>query len=192
MLNFKKTMLVGLAMLLLFFQSQCLIAADNNTSKSALQAVGFNAGWISGNGITYRCYSGQRFLQGTFFGVVRNNGEDAYVNIAFSAGTYLHKVDADGILPPMGLKVMAGADVVMEKRRETEAGPVMPGSSSERTIKENNSYYGAGVGLDLGNPGRQGLSLWLAVNYVFAFSGITSPEFDWFGARPSAGILYSW
>ena len=166
-------------------------AKESETPKAASQAVGFSGGWITGSGITYRRYFGDHFLQGTFFGIISDSANNAYVNTAFSAGTYLHKLKAFGIMPPLGLKIMAGADLVVERR--VEEGASTDGSSAiSRTSRYNKSYYGGGVGLDVGNPGHAGLSLWIAVNYVFAYDGITSPTFEWFGARPAAGILYGW
>lgn len=166
-------------------------AGENETHKAASQAVGFSGGWITGSGVTYRRYFGDHFLQGTFFGVTSDSANNTYVNTAFSAGTYLHKLKASGIIPPLGLKIMAGADLVVERRAE-ESAATDGGSQVSRTRRYSNSYYGGGVGLDIGNPGRAGLSLWIAVNYVVAYDGITSPTFEWFGARPAAGILYGW
>lgn len=168
------------------------MANENESHHTATQAVGFSGGWISGNGVTYRRYFGYHFLQGTFFGVVSNNGKNTYVNTAFSGGTYLHKLKASGIIPPLGLKIMAGADLVLERRNEEEGISSGGGSTITRTINYDKSYYGGGVGIDIGNPGSEGLSLWIAVNYVFAYDGISSPSFDWFGARPAVGILYGW
>ena len=181
------SMVLLLAMICVSFAN----AKDVETHKAASQAVGFSGGWVTGSGVTYRHYFGDHFLQGTFFGVVSDNGNNTYVNTAFSAGTYLHKLKASGIIPPLGLKVMGGADVVLENRFE-ESVSVNGGSKTTRTIHENKSYFGGGVGLDIGNPGRAGLSLWIAANYVFAYDGITSPTFEWFGSRPAAGILYGW
>jgi len=179
-------------MVLLLTMTNVSFAKENESHQSATQAVGFSAGWISGNGITYRRYFGKHFLQGTIVGVVSNNADDAYINTAFSAGTYLHKLKASGIFPPLGLKIMAGADLLLERRSEAEGKSPAGGSTVARTSNHDMSYYGGGVGIDIGNPGRAGLSLWIALNYVFAYDGISSPNFEWFGARPAAGILYGW
>lgn len=178
--------------LLLLALNHATFADENFTQQQAKHAIGFSTGWIFGNGVTYRHYFGDQFLQGTFFGIVTGNGDEAYINAAFSGGTYLHKLKASGIIPPMALKVMAGADLVMEKQRVYEGSSIGNKTSSERTVNENRCYYGAGAGIEIGNPGRPGLSLWIAVNYVFAFEGVSSQSFDWFGARPAAGILYGW
>lgn len=167
-------------------------ADDNEPHHNAAQAVGFSGGWIGGNGVTYRHYFGDRFLQGTFFGVVSNSASDAYLNAAFSVGAYLHKIEASGIVPPIGLKVLAGADLVLERQNVEEATLPKGGIATTRKYNFDMSYYGGGVGLDIGNPGRAGLSFWLAVNYVFAYEGISSPTFDWFGIRPAGGVLYGW
>ena len=182
--------------MLLLLVTTCVSVAKGNdneseTHKAATHAVGFSGGWITGSGVTYRRYFGDHFLQGTFFGVISDSANNAYVNTAFSAGTYLHKLKAFGIMPPLGLKIMAGADLVVERRHE-KSFSTDGGGTTTRTSRYDKSYYGGGVGLDVGNPGRAGLSLWIAVNYVFAYDGITSPTFKWFGARPAAGILYGW
>ncbi len=168
-------------------------AAEEDVHKAAQQAVGFSAGWISGNGITYRRYFGDRFVQATFVGIVSGSASNAYVNTAVSAGTYLHKIPARGILPPVGLKILAGADFLYEKNAYEQVASDSPKTVNESGSKEEQqSFYGAGFGLDFGNPGRAGLSLWFTVNYVFAYDGIGEPSFSAFGARPSAGILYGW
>jgi hypothetical protein len=87
---------------------------------------------------------------------------------------------------------MAGTDLLVERRSEAEGKSPGGGSTITRTSSHDKSFYGAGVGIDIGNPGRAGLSVWMTVNYVFAFDGISSPSFDWFGARPAFGILYGW
>jgi hypothetical protein len=182
---------VLILVLLITFTGVSLADDDSEPHHDASQAVGFSGGWIGGNGVTYRRYFGDHFLQGTFFGVVSDNANNAYLNAAFSVGTYLHKIEAAGIVPPIGLKVMAGADLVLERESNGDTSPIN-GNADNRRSNLDMSYYGGGVGLDIGNPGRAGLSLWLAVNYVVAYDGISSPAFDWFGVRPAGGILYGW
>ena len=154
-------------------------AADGKPTNAAKQAVGFSAGWITGSGVTYRRYSGNSYLEGTLFGLVSGSAKDSYLNIAFSMGHYLHRVPAQGKVPPIGLKILGGADLVWERQ------------TNERDNLDM-SYYGGGFALDIGNPGRAGLSVSIALNYVLAFKGIGSPDFDWFGARPAASIIYGW
>jgi len=180
------------AIFLALLMSDPLYALERPSSGVATQAVGFSGGWISGNGITYRRYFGNHFLQGTAVALISNNANDTYVNAAFSAGTYLHRLEASGIVPPLGLKVMAGADMVLERRSSNEAKASPGGSTVSSVSAYDKSYYGGGIGLDIGNPGQAGLSFWLAVNYVFAYDSITSPKFEWFATRPAAGILYGW
>ncbi|MDH5546388.1 MAG: hypothetical protein OEZ43_12405 [Gammaproteobacteria bacterium] len=154
--------------------------------KPAKHALGFSAGWVNGSGITYRRYFGDHFAQGTIFGLVSNNGNDAYVDAAFSVGTYLSRLESFGILPPMGLKLMAGADLVIDRTDSSRDGFTTGSFTYDR------SYYGGGVALEFGNPGSSGLSLWAALNYVFTYDGIGSPSFQTFDMRPSMGILYGW
>lgn len=172
---------------LLIVVASCLInapvARGADPSNAAQQAVGFSAGWITGSGLTYRRYSGDNYLESTLFGIVSSSAKDAYVNVAFSMGHYFHRTQASGKVPPIGLKIIGGIDMVLDRRAD------------ETTAANNNqdmSYYGGGVALDIGNPGRAGLSLSIALNYVFAFEGIGAPDFQWFGARPAADIIYGW
>lgn len=155
--------------------------------KSANQAVGFSAGWITGSGITYRRYKHNNYLETTLFGIVRSSAKDAYVNVAFSAGHYFHRTPATEKIPPIGLKIIAGIDLVMDRRAEQNNLT----TSTDRN-NQDMSYYGGGVALEIGNPGQAGLSLSIAFNYVFAFDGIGSPDFEWFGARPAASLIYAW
>lgn len=192
MIDARKIIIACFIVFFLLANVSLAFAEENEVSQSASQAIGFSGGWISGNGVTYRRYFGKHFLQGTFFGVISDNGDNTYINTAFSGGTYLHKLEASDIMPPLGLKIMAGVDLVVDRSRETEFVALPGDNATTRTINEDMSYYGAGVGIDFGNPGQPGLSLWVAVNYVFAFEGISSPSFDWFGARPAGGILYGW
>lgn len=178
-------------LLLMLALTDVTLADEIEPHHNASQAVGFSGGWIGGNGVTYRRYFGDHFLQGTFFGVVSNSANDIYLNTAFSVGTYLHKIEAAGIVPPIGLKVMAGADWVLERDSDGDASPIGGGTDTRRSNLDK-SYYGGGVGLDIGNPGRAGLSFWLAVNYMLAYEGISSPAFEWFGVRPAGGMLYGW
>ena len=187
-LNFLRSVLLLISIISL---PNILHANESTSHRNATQALGFSAGWVSGSGITYRRYFGEYFLQGTVVGFVKNGVNDAYVNTAFSGGKYLHKLNASGIIPPLGLKVMGGVDLVMERRSVVET-KLPDGSATNSSNNYDKAYYGAGVGLDIGNPGRAGLSLWLAVSYVFAYDGIIAPEFKWFAARPAAGILYGW
>ncbi|MDH5232204.1 MAG: hypothetical protein OEZ58_04610 [Gammaproteobacteria bacterium] len=146
------------------------------------QAVGFSAGWISGSGITYRRYLGNNFIQGTFFGMFGDSGSNMYVNGALSAGRYLHRRKAWGLLPPHGIHVLLGADYAVQ--RENSQDPFA--SDYEK------SFYGAGIGLDFGNPGEKGLNLWLSILYVASYEGIGSAAFESFGMRPASGIFYAW
>ena len=180
-----------LFMMLIVLLPSVLYANEVVSHRKATQALGFSAGWVTGSGITYTRYYDDYFLQGTIVGFVRNSANDAYINTALSGGKYLHKLAASGVIPPLGLKVMGGVDLVMERRSTVEA-KLPDASTSNRSNNYDMTYYGAGVGLDIGNPGRAGLSLWIAVNYVFAYDGLFRSEFKWFGARPAAGILYGW
>ncbi|MDX1811294.1 MAG: hypothetical protein R3240_05060, partial [Gammaproteobacteria bacterium] len=147
----RKTIHVFLTSFLWLLFTSIALAEENAVDHAAKQAVGFSGGWISGNGITYRRYFGKHFLQGTIFGVISNNGNNTYVNAALSGGTYLHKLKASGIIPPLGLKLMAGADVVMERNTEEQSASLGGGKISTRTLNEDMSYYGAGMGIDIGN-----------------------------------------
>lgn len=178
--------LLTLCVTLLLCISATAEAAGPSTTKSVKHAAGFSAGWPSGSGITYRRIIGKHFVQTTLFGISSDNGDNTYVNAAIAAGTYLHKKAATRILPPLGLKVMVGADWVLERRQSVDStAPTMIRSYDK-------SYYGGGVGLDIGNPGSAGLSVWLAANYVVGFDGLSFREFESFSILPSAGILYGW
>lgn len=155
------------------------LAAERESTNTAKQAVGFSAGWITGSGVTYRHYKDDSYIEGTLFGLVSGSAKDTYVNIACSLGHYLHRVPAQGKVPPIGLKLLGGMDLVWDRR-------------SNENDKFDMSYYGAGVALDFGNPGKAGLTVSIAYNYVFAFNGISSAEFEWFGTRPAASLIYGW
>lgn len=167
------------------------VANEEKIHTPANHALGFSAGWVSGNGLTYRYYLGDYFFQATAAGMVANNGDDIYLNTALSVGKYLHRLPAKGILPPLGLKLMAGADYLAVRQLEmVESADKL--TFTEQRVTTSNSYYGGGVGVDIGNPGRKGLSFWIAYNFVSAYQGLDAPVFEWFGPRPSAGVLYSW
>jgi len=175
-----------ISMILFCCFSSVSFANDDILPRPVKQAVGFSAGWLTGNGVTYRRYLNNHFFQGTFAGITSSdqNQDHLYVNAALSAGTYLHKMESRGIIPPLGLKIIAGADIVVE-RRESNNG-TKPDEIADM------SYYGGGIGLEIGNPGYGGLSLWLSTNYVVAFKRITSPSFERFNIRPAMGIIYGW
>lgn len=149
--------------------------------EKASMAVGFTAGWVVANGLSLRKYFGNGFVQGTFAGFVDKEVGKEYVDASVSFGYYLNhrKIDRFGTL---GIKLVGGVEGEHQKPARNDQDN--PDSQSDYL------WTGLGLGVDLGNPGREGFLVSLDAIYNAGFKG-KDLVFTKLGILPSAGIHYN-
>ena len=164
-----------------------VMAADD----AARQAIGFSAGFVTGTGITYRRYIKESFVQGTFFGRYEAEGRDTMLISGVSWGHYLHRIETSRALPPVALTFITGIHASYNSfgyTRYVEGPTPMTGTTQSF---DSRSYTGAGLAIEIGNPGQRGLDLWLAITYAASFYGIFQ-DLEAVEPLPAIGILYNW
>lgn len=164
-------LIISLCVLSLFNTSVADEKIEN--TPDIRSAVGLNAGWVIGNGLIYRQYMGKQFFQVTFAGLIDKQEEQEYLNLSASYARYLNQFN---FTTPIGLKWVIGAEGVYDVDNGTT---------------DNQINIGSGIGVDVGNVKRPGITVSADLIYTASFIGIKTPTFNALDLRPSLGILYN-
>jgi len=155
------------------------------SSPQPKQAIGLSLGWVVANGLSYRRYFGNQFIQGTFAGAVDKDEDREYVDASLSYGRYLNTFELTEGAFPFGLKFIAGIEAEHDNNRSIDI------VSNDQIKSANELHTGAGFGLDFGNPNRNGLIFSLDIIYTASFRGFSEFEFVRLGLLPSVSIHYN-
>lgn len=147
---------------------------SEQSNTASRQAVGFNAGWVVGNGLSYRYYLGKQWLQLTFAGTVDRDNEEAYIDLSLSYARYLNTFHLSEN-NPIGLKWVSGIEGVFD---EFEG------------VRDNRVNIGTGFGVDFGKVSASGFVYSLDLIYTAEFVGLRRFEFNSLNLRPTVGIHY--
>ncbi len=167
------------------------LAADEITkNQNVKHGVGFSAGYILGTGLTYVNYLGPHMLQVSFIGNVDQYKTDYKIGLSYAR--YIHQVRQPRSMFPVALKFITGMDIHYQDGI-VDSDVIVYGTQISH--EGNNNYFfhtGAGLGIDIGNPGRQGLVF--SLNLVYAIS-VEEVQKNWeweVSPLPAMGILYNW
>lgn len=181
---------VLLTVFVLIFALHLLRAPQAVAAEGLTHGVGFSGGYVLGTGLTYVHYLGSHMLQGSFIGDVNHDKTDLKVGLSYAR--YVHRVDEPRSLLPVALKFIGGVDIhYQDGFVDTDVivvdDPVL--------YQEGESYFfhtGAGLGIDIGSPGKPGLVLSLILTYGLSFEEVNRKR-EWeVSPLPALGILYSW
>jgi hypothetical protein len=176
--------------ILFAFMCSLLVAQQAQASEGLKHGIGFSGGYILGTGITYVHYLGSHMLQGSFIGDVDRDKTDLKVGLSYAR--YLHRVDEPRSLLPVALKFIAGVDV---RYQDGLVDTDVIVADEPVIYLEGKSYFfhtGAGLGIDIWNPGKPGLVFSVIVTYALSLEEVNQQR-EWeLSPLPAAGILYSW
>lgn len=167
-----------------------LSAQEMQAPEPLKHGIGFSGGYILGTGLTYVHYLGSHMLQASFIGDVDQYKTDLKVGLSYAR--YIHHVSAPRSLLPVALKFIVGMDV------HYQDGPV----NSDVIVYDEPIFFedyktyffhtGAGLGIDIGSPGKPGLVGSLIVTYALSVEEVNK-KWEWeISPLPAVGILYSW
>ncbi|MDH5232205.1 MAG: hypothetical protein OEZ58_04615 [Gammaproteobacteria bacterium] len=172
-------------MYLLFCPLVVLAETDNRSALT--HGLGVSAGYILGSGLTYAHYLGPHILQTSFSGA--KDRENSDFKLTLSYGRYLHQVQQPRSLVPLALKLFVGTEVRYQKGYIS--GDVIY-EDLNRQGQEYFSHSGVGLALDIGNPGKAGLIVSLALSYALSIEQAGQQQ-EWeIGPLPGFSLLYSW
>lgn len=167
-----------------------VVAQEVEMLERAKQGIGFSTGYILGSGLTYARYLGPHIIQGSFIGDVDQYKKDFKAGLSYAR--YVHRVDAPRSLLPAALKFIAGADVHYQEGF-VDADVIY--YEQPFMNQESHAYFfhtGAGLGLDVGTPGKPGIVVSLIITYALSLEKINA-NWEWeVSPLPAVGILYSW
>ena len=160
-------------------------AEKSQPPPTTQQAIGLSLGWVVANGLNYRRYFDEQFLQITFAGAVNKDEDREYIDFSLSYGRYLNTFDLSEDFYPVGVKFVSGIEVERDTNREADF------VSDANQLSANELHLGAGFGLDVGNPKQRGLIVSVNIIYTASFRGLKAREFVRLGMLPSIGIHYN-
>ncbi len=167
-----------------------IAAQELDTPRHVKHGLGFSGGYVLGTGLTYVHYLGPHSLQVSFIGDVDDYQTD--LKLGLSYGRYLHHVSQPRSLFPVALKFIAGLDIRYQGNQvETD---IIPADGPINNDNYNSYFYhlGAGLGIDMGNPGKPGLTASLILTYALSLEEVNQRR-EWeFGPLPAGGIVYNW
>ena len=167
-----------------------VVAKEVQASKRVKHGVGFSLGFIQGTGLTYVHYFGPHMIQGSFIGDVDQYKTDYRVGLSYAR--YIHHVREPRSLLPVALKFIGGMDI---RYQDGLVDTDVIVYDEPITSEGNSSYFfhtGAGLGIDIGNPGKPGLVLSLSLIYALSLEEVNKKR-EWeVSPLPATGILYNW
>lgn len=174
--------------LALSFASPDLLAdsADAELNSTLEAAVGLSVGWVEANGLSYRRYFGNQYIQGTFAAAIDRDNDSEYVDMSISYSRYLNVFEMKNQFFPIGMKIVAGSEIERNTDRPAEW------FNSKANISPDALHVGLGVGADLGNPLREGFVVSLNALYTATFRGFKALEFVRLGLLPSVSVHYNY
>ena len=174
----------------LVFTSSFVVAKEAQASERVKHGIGFSVGYILGTGLTYVHYVGSHIIQASFIGDVDQYKTDYRAGLSYAR--YIHHVREPRSLLPVALKFIAGVDVhYQDGMVETDVIVY-----DESIVSEGHDSYffhtGAGLGIDIGNPGKPGLVLSLNLIYALSLEEVNK-KWEWeLSPLPAVGLLYNW
>lgn len=182
--------LASIPVIVISFTCSLPVGPQARASEGLKHGIGFSGGYILGTGITYVHYLGPHMLQGSFIGNVDRNKTDYKVGLSYAR--YLHRIDEPRSLLPVALKFIAGVDAHYQNGF-VDIDVIIPnGPVAYQEAKTYFFHTGAGLGFDIGNPGKPGLVFSAMVAYALSLEEVNQKR-EWeVSPLPAVGILYSW
>lgn len=176
--------------LIYLFSFNPVVAQEAQSHQPLKHGIGFSGGYVLGTGLTYVRYMGPHMLQVSFIGDVDQDNKD--LQAGFSYARYIHRVNEPRSLLPVALKFIVGMDV---RYQDGFVDSDIIVFDEPVTIEDDSAYFyhlGAGLGIDIGNPGKPGLVLSLIVSYALSLEEVNKNR-EWeLSPLPAIGVLYSW
>jgi len=148
-------------------------AIDNKMKEAPKHAVGFNAGWVIGNGLIYRQYQGRNIYQATFAGLIDKDKNEEYVDVSASYAYYLNKFNFNTTI---GIKAVVGAEAIYDK---------------SDGISDHRVNLGAGIGMDIGNVQKEGVVISFDLFYAAGFEEPTGTSIQTLSLKSALGLMYN-
>jgi len=165
-------------------------AQQISTERTVKHALGVSGGYIQGSGLTYMRYFGSHILQASFTADVSPSDKD--IRVGLSYGRYLHRVRQPRSLVPVALKFIAGADVRYQEAYIDADVIVYEESFSTADDEAYFIHSGAGLGIDIGNPGAPGLVLSFILSYALSLEEVNN-SLEWeISPLPAVSLFYNW
>lgn len=162
-----------------------ILADEVPTNATPREAVGLSLGWVVANGLSYRRYSGNTFVQATFAGAIDKERDQQYVDASISYGHYLNTFDFGRGRFPIGIKWITGLEFERDLARSRDLVATRINNSP------NEIHIGTGVGFDLGNPNHRGMIYSIDVIYTATFRDLKDSQFVRLGILPSVSLHYN-
>ena len=180
---------VLLLVVCLVFPFDKAVAQEEVAPERVKHGIGFSLGYVLGTGLTYVHYLGPHMLQASFIGDVDQYKTDFRAGVSYAR--YIHHVNEPRSLIPVALKFIVGMDVHYQDGL-IESDVIV---YDEPLQYENKSYFfhaGAGLGIDIGNPGKPGLVLSMIMTYALSLEEVNKNR-EWeVSPLPAISIIYSW
>ena len=148
-------------------------------------SIGLSLGWVVANGLSYRQYLADDFVQLTFAGAVDKDKDEEYIDASISYSRYLNKFDLNQGRFPVGLKWLTGIELERDIDRSQDL------VSKTLNVSPNEIHVGSGFGFDFGSPGRRGMIYSFDVIYTASFRDFKNREFVRLGLLPSISLHYN-
>jgi len=167
-----------------------LITQEVQANEKVKHGIGVSGGYILGTGLTYARYLGPHILQASFIGDVVQYKTDFKAGLSYAR--YIHHVREPRSMLPVALKFITGLDIHYQDGIVDSDVIVY----DDMLANDNHGTYffhtGAGLGFDIGNPGKPGLVLSLILTYTLSLEEVNNKR-EWeVSLLPAAGILYNW
>jgi len=166
---------------LLISSSLSPLHAEENSAK---HAIGLNAGWVTGSGLSYRHYFQNSFVQATGIATMHKQQNREYLDASLNYGHYLSKYDLGADFYPIATKWLIG----IEAEHEVEPNDL---TAADDKTTSHKIYSGIGFGVDIGRPQTQGIVISADLFYTATFIGFKSLELDELEFLPSLGLHYN-
>ena len=161
-------------------------AAEHAEVKRPTGAFGANVGWVEANGLIYRKYFGDQYMQVSFAGAYDKTKGEEYFDGSISYARYLNIIDLEDRFFPFGFKFVTGIEA---ERDADRANDIVDNKYLETA---NELHFGAGFGVDIGNPLQRGLSMSVNAIYTASYRDFKNLEFVRLGLLPSIGLHYNY
>lgn len=154
----------------------------------ANNAFGASLGWITGSGIMYRHYFNDNYAQLGFIAYYNADTKPVkkYGNLAFMVGRYVHYTDFSNRFFPIALKVNAGGDIEVGEERDVYDD----NGYSVGTRIDDYLHFGAGIGVDIGNPNQKGFALSVELTYIASIRNFYENDRELVFIEPRPGVSF--
>lgn len=173
-----------LATSLIFFAALSQTAYADEETRKAESAVGLSVGWVEANGLSYRRYFQDSYIQFTFAGSYDKAAKQEYFDGSISGARYLTTIESSKFFP-VALKFVYGLELERDTDRSNDLVEV------DNFQPTNEVHLGAGLGFDIGRPQQKGLGFSANATYTASFESFTEMNFVRLGLLPSASVYYN-